>query len=59
LLTQDPEAAAKQTTAAHTTFVSSGVAVNHTQEPDLTKGFLVRDPDGHAIEIAGRWRKPE
>jgi len=54
LLTQDPEAAAKQITAAHSTFVSSGVVVNHTQQLTFTKGFLVRDPDGHAIEIVGR-----
>jgi len=54
LLTQDPEAAAKQITAAHSTFVSSGVVVNHKQELKFSKGFLVRDPDGHAIEIAGR-----
>src|SRR5215472_11442338 len=54
LLTQNPEAAAKQITAAHSTFVSSGVVVNHTQQLTFTKGFLVRDPDGHAIEIVGR-----
>ena len=54
LVTQDPEAAAKQITAAHSTFVSSGVVVNHKQELKFSKGFLVRDPDGHAIEIAGR-----
>jgi len=54
LVTQDPEAAAKQITAAHSTFVSSGVVVNHKQELEFSKGFLVRDPDGHAIEIAGR-----
>ena len=54
LFTQDPEAAAKLANAAHTTFVSSGVVVNHTQELEFTKGFLVRDPDGHAIEVAGR-----
>jgi len=51
LLTQDPEVAAKQITAAHSAFVSSGVVVNHTQQLTFTKGFLVRDPDGHAIEI--------
>jgi catechol 2,3-dioxygenase-like lactoylglutathione lyase family enzyme len=54
LFTQDPEAAAIQVTAAHSRLVSSGVVVNHTQELEFTKGFLVRDPDGHAIEIAGR-----
>jgi len=54
LFTQDAEAAAKLVNAAHAAFVSSGVVVNHTQELEFTKGFLVRDPDGHAIEVAGR-----
>src|SRR5215471_16996784 len=54
LLTQDPEVAAKQITAAHSTFVSSGVVVNHKQQLTFTEAFLVRDPDGHAIEIVGR-----
>ena len=53
LLTQDPEAAAKLVNAAHAALVSSGVVVNHIQELEFTKGFLVRDPDGHAIEIEG------
>jgi catechol 2,3-dioxygenase-like lactoylglutathione lyase family enzyme len=53
LLTQDPEAAAKLVNAAHATLVSSGVVVNHTQQLQFNKGFLVRDPDGHAIEIVG------
>jgi catechol 2,3-dioxygenase-like lactoylglutathione lyase family enzyme len=54
LFTRDPEAAAQQVNAAHAKFVSSGVVVNLTQELAFTKGFLVRDPDGHAIEIVGR-----
>jgi catechol 2,3-dioxygenase-like lactoylglutathione lyase family enzyme len=54
LLTQDVEAAAMGMNAAHAKFVSSGVIVNHTQQLEFAKGFLVRDPDGHAIEIAGR-----
>ena len=53
LFTQDPEADAKLVNAAHAAFVSSGVVVNHIQELEFTKGFLVRDPDGHAIEIEG------
>ena len=53
LFTQDPEATAKLVNAAHATFVSSGVVVNHTQQLEFIKGFLVRDPDGHAIEIEG------
>jgi len=54
LLTQDVEAVAMGINAAHARFVSSGVVVNHTQQLEFTKGFLVRDPDGHAIEIVGR-----
>jgi len=53
LLTQDPETAAKLITAAHATLVSSGLVANPKQELEFTKGFLVRDPDGHAIEIDG------
>ena len=52
LFTQDPEAAAKQITAAHSAFVSSGLVVNHTQRLEFAKALVVRDPDGHAIEIA-------
>ena len=54
LYTRDPEAAAEQVNATHATLVSSGVVVSLTQELEFAKGFLVRDPDGHAIEIVGR-----
>jgi len=54
LLTTDPEAVSKLVNAAHVPFVSSGVVVNHTRELEFSKGLLVRDPDGHAIEIVGR-----
>jgi catechol 2,3-dioxygenase-like lactoylglutathione lyase family enzyme len=54
LLTQDPEIAVKLITAAHAPLVSSGLVANHKKELEFTKGFLVRDPDGHAIEIVGR-----
>jgi len=54
LLTQDVEAAAMGINAAHAKFVSSGVVANHTQGPEVSRAFLIRDPDGHAIEIAGR-----
>jgi hypothetical protein len=32
-------------------FVSSGVVANQTGQLGFNKAFLVRDPDGHAIEI--------
>jgi len=51
LFTQDLDTAAKQVKAAHSTFVSSGIVVNHTQGLKFAKALLVRDPDGHAIEI--------
>src|SRR6516225_11323535 len=50
LFTRDPEAAAEQVNATHARLVSSGVVVSLTQELEFAKGFLVRDPDGHAIE---------
>jgi catechol 2,3-dioxygenase-like lactoylglutathione lyase family enzyme len=54
LLTQDAEKAAFGLSTAHTRFVSSGVVADHMQGPEFSKAFVVRDPDGHAIEIAGR-----
>jgi len=52
LVTPDADAAASQLNAARVKFVSSGVVTNHMQVFDFSKAFLVRDPDGHAIEIA-------
>jgi catechol 2,3-dioxygenase-like lactoylglutathione lyase family enzyme len=52
LMTPDADAAASQLVAARVKFVSSGVVANHMQMFDFSKAFLVRDPDGHAIEIA-------
>jgi len=52
LVTQDADAAAFQLGAARVKFVSSGVVANHKEKLDFSKAFLVRDPDGHAIEIA-------
>jgi len=53
LLTLDAETAVKLITAAHAPIVSSGLVANHKPDREFTKGFLVRDPDGHTIEIAG------
>src|SRR6266700_1391957 len=52
LITQNAGAAAQKLTAAKTKFVSSGVVANPIQESGLRKVFVIRDPDGHAIEIA-------
>ena len=52
LIAQNAGAAAQKLTAAKTKFVSSGVVANPIQESGLRKVFVIRDPDGHAIEIA-------
>ena len=54
LLTEDADAAALKLRAARVTFVSSEVVANHMEKIELAKAFLVRDPDGHAIEIAAK-----
>ena len=50
-LTRGAESVAQQLRAESVTFVSSGVVANHTGQLEFSKGFLLRDPDGHAIEI--------
>jgi catechol 2,3-dioxygenase-like lactoylglutathione lyase family enzyme len=52
LLTLDVEKAAFDLSTAHTRFVSSGVIANHMHGAGMSRAFVVRDPDGHAIEIA-------
>jgi catechol 2,3-dioxygenase-like lactoylglutathione lyase family enzyme len=51
LLTRDADTAARQSYAARVNFVSSGVVANQTAQISFRKAFLVRDPDGHPIEI--------
>ena len=51
LLTQDADAAARPLQTNKTSFVSSGVVANPTGQLGFKKALLVRDPDGHAIEI--------
>ena len=51
LLTPDAEAATRELRASKVNFVSSGVVANQTGQLGFAKAFLVRDPDGHAIEI--------
>jgi catechol 2,3-dioxygenase-like lactoylglutathione lyase family enzyme len=51
LTTHEAEAAAQKLAANGTNFVSSGVVPNPTGEIGFNKAFLVRDPDGHPIEI--------
>lgn len=51
LVSTDAEAAARQLTRAKSNFASSGVFVNPTSELEFSKAFVVRDPDGHTVEI--------
>ncbi len=51
LLTRGADAAARQLQLSRVNFVSSGVVANQTGQLGFSKALLVRDPDGHAIEI--------
>ncbi len=51
LLTRGAEAVARQLQTSRVNFVSSGVVANQTGQLGFSKAFVVRDPDGHAIEI--------
>jgi catechol 2,3-dioxygenase-like lactoylglutathione lyase family enzyme len=51
LRTRSAGDAARQLRANSATFVSSDVVANHMKEVEFSKAFVVRDPDGHAIEI--------
>jgi catechol 2,3-dioxygenase-like lactoylglutathione lyase family enzyme len=51
LISRDAKAASEILSASKTRFVSSGVVENPFEESGMRKAFIVRDPDGHAIEI--------
>ena len=51
LVTPDAESAARRLHSAKIQFVSSGVIANQNGQLGFSKAFLVRDPDGHAVEI--------
>jgi catechol 2,3-dioxygenase-like lactoylglutathione lyase family enzyme len=51
LLTTDADAAAHALRAAGTTFVSPGAVTLPRRQLGFGKGFLVRDPDGHVMEV--------
>jgi catechol 2,3-dioxygenase-like lactoylglutathione lyase family enzyme len=51
LVTRNADQAARVLATAKVNFVSSGVITNQTGELDFKNAFIVRDPDGHAIEI--------
>jgi hypothetical protein len=47
----DPRAAARKVREANVSFVSSEVVANQNRELECTKAFVVRNLDGHAVEI--------
>jgi catechol 2,3-dioxygenase-like lactoylglutathione lyase family enzyme len=51
LVTKSAEQAARELTGARANFVSSGLIANQNKELGFKAAFVVRDPDGHAIEI--------
>ncbi len=52
LLTSDAGAVAQATRDRKFAFVSSGVVSLPDRNIGISKGFLVRDPDGHVVELA-------
>jgi catechol 2,3-dioxygenase-like lactoylglutathione lyase family enzyme len=51
LVTENADEAARDLLLAKVNFVSSGVIANQKRELGFKSAFIVRDPDGHAIEI--------
>jgi catechol 2,3-dioxygenase-like lactoylglutathione lyase family enzyme len=51
LMTKSAEQAARELRVAKANFVSSGLVANQNKELGFKAAFVVRDPDGHAVEI--------
>ncbi len=51
VVSRNAAAAASQLQTSRVTFVSSGVVANQTGQLGFNKAFIVRDPDGHAVEL--------
>lgn len=51
LLTHEVDAIARELRSHQANFVSSGTVANHTGQLGFNRALIVRDPDGHAIEI--------
>jgi catechol 2,3-dioxygenase-like lactoylglutathione lyase family enzyme len=51
LITKSADQAARDLLLAKVNFVSSGVIANQKDELGYRAAFIVRDPDGHAVEI--------
>jgi catechol 2,3-dioxygenase-like lactoylglutathione lyase family enzyme len=54
MISHDIEGASRVLISRHANFVSSGVIVNQLAGAGTHKAIIVRDPDGHAIEITER-----
>jgi len=54
VVTKSADQAARDLFSAKVDFVSSGVIANQMNELGYRTGFIVRDPDGHAVEIEQR-----
>src|SRR5215472_6361958 len=54
LVTMSADEAVRDLFSAKVHFVSSGVIANRMDELDYSSAFIVRDPDGHAVEIEQR-----
>ena len=51
LTTTSADRAVRELSLAKANFVSSGLIANQNKELDFKAAFVVRDPDGHAVEI--------
>ena len=51
LVTKNADEAARQLSRSKANFVSSGLIANQNGELGFSAAFIVRDPDGHAVEI--------
>jgi hypothetical protein len=51
VVTRDADSVARQLSGNQATFVSSAVVENQNTELGFRKAFVIRDPDGHAVEI--------
>src|SRR5215469_7544086 len=54
LVTKSADEAVRDLLSAKANFVSSGVVANQMDELGYRSAFVVRDPDGHAVEIGQR-----
>lgn len=53
LRTRDPDATFARLRSGHTGFISAGIVSLQDTHLGFRKGILVRDPDGHAVELVG------